>query len=283
MLDSFFAWIGVEKSLVLFSQSFSIHLPDYLAKYVSTVANPTITDIYVLAGIEVGVPFVVTQKKWKVFGQNAFPRHLHKLQRSIVQITNQFTGYFGVRHRKYYTRPHQQMPSPENLILQYFVLGLRLKLNLSETQAFTSILPILDADEFDGDVMVQVSPGAIQPYGPGSGAQDGGAILVRQFITLTVYYRLNLDQPGRSDEILTENNTGFTDFLTNIRNMFKHTFLNGVVFERIRYEGESPTTWFDPDLAIVQRTINYSAAYGQTIGGITLTNADLTAQIGITG
>jgi hypothetical protein len=38
------------------------------------------------------------------------------------------------------------MPSPENLILQYFVLGLRLKLNLAETQVFPSILPLLDPE-----------------------------------------------------------------------------------------------------------------------------------------
>jgi len=174
------------------------------------------------------------------------------------------------------------MPSPENLILQYFVLGLRLKLNLAETQVFPSILPLLDPEWGDA-VQIQVSPGAIQPYGPGEGAQAGGAILVRQFIILTVYYRLNLDQPGRSDTILTENTNGLTDLVTRIRAVFQQTFLNETVFERIRYEGDGQTTWEDGDLGIVKRQITFSAAYGQPIGGDSLTDAKLTQQIGVTG
>lgn len=169
-------------------------------------------------------------------------------------------------------------PSTPNLLAQYFVLGLRLKLGLDPQSCFPSILPMLDVG-WEGDLQIQVTPGSSQPDGGGKGNQAGGALIIRQNFDLTIFYRLNVDPHGRSDQILTENSTGLIDICEKVKNLFKHTFLNNMSIERIAYEGESSTSWIDSDRGLVQRRISFSANYGSDIEGITLTNAELQNQI----
>jgi len=170
------------------------------------------------------------------------------------------------------------MPSTPNLILQYFCLGIIAKLGIDSQSCFPSITPALDLG-WEGDVQIQVCPGSAAPDGGGKGNQDGGALIIRQNFNLIVFYRLNIDPHGRSDQILTQNATGLTDFVEKMKDIFLNTYLNNMSIERIRYEGETQPVWTDAERGIVQKQVTYSANYGRDLPGITLTNQDIVSQI----
>jgi hypothetical protein len=159
--------------------------------------------------------------------------------------------------------------SPPNLIAQAQVKGLVQGLNLDPSQVFVSIIPALDPG-FEGDLQIQVVPGAVRPYGNGEGAQFGGALLRRQTFSHVAFYRCKLDQHGRTDKTLTENGLGILDLFWRMYWVFAQTYLavgpNEVplLMEQMFYEGESPTTIVDAENGLFQRSILWGCSYGLT-------------------
>jgi hypothetical protein len=154
----------------------------------------------------------------------------------------------------------------ENLITQCQVYALRQQLNLNESQAFPSIMPVLDPG-YEGQLQIQVVPGAVSTEGKGKGAQEGGALIRMQSFKHVVFYRLKMDQHGRSDQILTENANGILDLFERMRRIFESTFLalgpqrTNLLIEPMWYAGESETIWNDPELGIVQRSITWNCVF----------------------
>lgn len=163
------------------------------------------------------------------------------------------------------------MSAVDNLLSQYMCTAMQRKLSLDPSQVFPAIAPDYDPS-WKGDVIIEVIAGAAAPYGAGQGAQEGGADLRKQTFTLVVYYRCKLDEYGRSTQLLTEANRGLFDLFTTIRSLFKLTCFptsatpagsdDFLLFEPMKWEGESPTTWEDPERYVARRDMTLGAVYG---------------------
>lgn len=157
------------------------------------------------------------------------------------------------------------------LLIEFMVMGLRRRLNLSETQCFEAIAPDY-SPVWGGNPIIEVVPGQSIPYGEGQGAQEGGAILRKQTVTLYVFLKLNLDQIGMSEQILTNANQNLMDIFKQIRALFALTCfplspeINSpdqyLLFEPMKWAGESPTVWEDPKLYVAMRSVSFDAVYG---------------------
>jgi hypothetical protein len=158
------------------------------------------------------------------------------------------------------------------LLCQYMRTALIRRLNLSETQVTVAVAAAYDPLR-EGDVFIQVIPGKTATEGGGSGAQAGGALLRRQWFEFVLWHRLNLDEHDRTDYQLTEVANGILDYFEQIRNVFLYTFFgdatsaniesfNGLLFEPMRYEGESASILYDVDSGVAKRSISFSGAYG---------------------
>src|SRR5689334_19167913 len=114
------------------------------------------------------------------------------------------------------------MPTTPNLLCQYMAAGLRRKLQLGDFQAIPAVAPTFDTAWQDYPVVLIV-PGNAVPDGGGHGGQDGGPLFRRQSFDFYIYYRLNLDLYGTTQEALTRNNEGLIDFSESVRGLFRYT------------------------------------------------------------
>jgi hypothetical protein len=156
------------------------------------------------------------------------------------------------------------------LLIEYMTTALRRKLNMSETQVFPAIAP--DYSLTFGNPNIQVVLGAATPYGEGRGAQDGGALLRQQTVTLNCFLKLNLDQQGQSQQFLVNAHDNLTDLFKSIRKVFAFTCFpttpepqnvdDFLLFEPLKWGGESPTIWEDPIQYVAHRTISFNGVYG---------------------
>src|ERR1700734_287544 len=113
----------------------------------------------------------------------------------------------------------EDTPNEEvKLLMQFITVALRRRLNMSETQVFPAIAP--DYSLAFGNPQIQVCPGGSTPHGTGNGAQDGGALLRLQTITLHCFLQLQMDQQGQSQQLLMNAHDNLTDLFKKIRGIF---------------------------------------------------------------
>lgn len=166
--------------------------------------------------------------------------------------------------------------APDTQIAQFIATAIQRKLDLDASQCFVALAPDLDPT-WNGDFLVEVVPGDIQPYGGGEGAQDGGAWLLReQTFTLYCFHKAYLDQFSRSTMLLVEQGQGMLDQFESLRQLFAQTMLPTVaspqtasdfaLIEPIAWRGESRTEWEDPELKIVRRSMTLVCRYGVALG-----------------
>lgn len=179
------------------------------------------------------------------------------------------------------------MTAPDTQIAIYIATAIQRRLELDVSQCFVALAPDIDP-AWNGDFLVEVVPGDIQPYGGGEGAQDGGAWLLReQTFILYCFYRAQLDQYSRSTMLLTEQDSGMLDRFESLRQLFAQTMLPTVanptdstqyaVMEAIVWKSESRTEWEVPDLKIVRRSMTLTCRYGVALGSVpTLSASDYT-------
>ena len=151
-------------------------------------------------------------------------------------------------------------------IVNEVVKALRGELGLSENQCYPTIAPAYVAGM--PRQVVQVAVGEVTPDEAPFGAQPGGAMLRRLMLELTLWYTLDMDAPNRSDQVLIRASEGVLDYMESIRNIFRLTVLDGIIYAPMRYEGETATVWFDDQGHIARRSIRFSAPFGESLPDI---------------
>lgn len=154
--------------------------------------------------------------------------------------------------------------SVPNQIIAAIVSGLQTGLSLTQDQCYQAIVEgYIDGQEADN--VVQVIPDETPPEGPGTGGQDGGILIRRQYVSLVIWRKLKLDMHQHSEMVLSEDSIGMLDFCESIKNLFALTTLGGLLVERMRYENASATTWYDMDAGIVRRSMRFSCMFGEAL------------------
>lgn len=168
------------------------------------------------------------------------------------------------------------------IIALCFVAGLRQGMGLTESQAYPSAVSMYV--EGQDERVVQVVMGADRPDGAGMGAQDGGgAVLLSANVTLTIWYRCNLDQHQYSQDALYELDRGLSDFAGKVKQNFAFTFfqlMDGtfMLFEPIKYAGSTPASFFDEDRGVLRKDVNFLVKWADDLPTqVTLTPLDLAA------
>ena len=141
-------------------------------------------------------------------------------------------------------------------------------------------LSIIDTYE-DGQPpqVVQVVQGPVRTDELPLGGQIGGNVKVSRMSVDVVYWlRLNLDRPGRSSDILTASGKGMVEFIAKTKAAFWNTSLaipstipsdlpnapEGLLLEKMLWEGESGTQWYDMDNGVAKRTSTFSVIWAET-------------------
>ncbi len=148
-------------------------------------------------------------------------------------------------------------------IIKACVFGIRNRLGLAKAQCYPILAPIYV--EGQDQRVVQVCPREVNPSEAPDGGQTGGWLYRRMAIQMTSWYRLKLDQHQHSEIMLTEASDGFLDWINSIREVFDETTLGGLLTERMRYVGESATSWHDIDAGVARRDINFHVLWAQTL------------------
>jgi len=165
--------------------------------------------------------------------------------------------------------------SPDNQIAQLIANAIQRRMGMNPQDCFVAAAPDYDP-KWGGDFIVEVVPGNWQPYGPGNGAQEGGALLREQPFVLWCFYRAKLDQYSRSTMLLIEAERGILDRFEVMRQLFAMTQLPMVdtptvddfaLLEPIEWGGESKTEWEDPSLRVVRRSMTLICRYGENLPG----------------
>lgn len=170
------------------------------------------------------------------------------------------------------------------LLATYIANALVRKLNLDSAQAFPCATDVDSVVSYMGTLpLIAVVPGATQPDNGGMGAQMGGSILRRQHYTLHVYSRFKLDPHGILSQQIIDDTAGLLKFFEDIRDVFGLTFFGNsdgtgaILYEAMRYEGESASRTVDEELGIVKREFSYSCPYGERLpDAVTLNLTDVT-------
>jgi hypothetical protein len=148
------------------------------------------------------------------------------------------------------------------LIIERVVEGLRLLEGLNKNNCFQSIVPAYI--EGQSPKLLQVIPGGFTNDAAPDGGQDGGGCNYKRMqISIVYWHVLNIDRPGRSDQVLVKEADGMLEFIEQIHDHLRWTFLGGLLYAPLRYEGETPTSWFDIDKGVTERTINFSAPFAE--------------------
>lgn len=164
----------------------------------------------------------------------------------------------------------------ENQIIQWFVLGIRAKVNgFNETNCYPAIIP----QEVDGadNQYIQVCPESVAKYNRGDGYQMGGNLMRLMYVRCAYFFQFNADQHERFDEAMIQAVNGMLSLIESIRGVFVGlTVFNGLVCEPVRYESTSTTVLVNPDQHVLRRDIVFSAPFiTQLPQTITLTAADI--------
>lgn len=147
----------------------------------------------------------------------------------------------------------------ETQIVEATVTGLREKLALNNSQCYAVLAPIYVEGQHKR--VVQVIPGAQSPAGGPEGGQTGGYINRRLDITLTIWFRLKLDQHSKSVQMLVRESQGMLDFTKSVTDLFGNTYLGGLLTERAYYQGESATSWENIDAGVARRDVRLAMFY----------------------
>ena len=162
----------------------------------------------------------------------------------------------------------------ESAILTAFVKGLQVKLGWTPEQIYSVAAPA-HIDGMNPDVL-QISMGAISPYGGGDGYQDGGSVQKRGNVCVTYFKKIFMDAHGHATEALTREGEGLMEVRSRICAALAMTVLGGWVLEPVKWAGESMTTWEDPENGLLRRDINFSVVWAEELPlTVTLTTTDL--------
>lgn len=152
------------------------------------------------------------------------------------------------------------MAEPASIIITRMVEGLRSGLSMNTNSCYQSIVPAYIPGQ--SPRVIQVVPGAIQNDElPNGGQLGGGCNLKRMQIQLIYWHVLNIDRPGRSEQILVKEQEGHLNFIELIHDLLRFTDLGGCLPHPLRYEGETATEWFDMEKGVTSRSINFSATF----------------------
>lgn len=173
--------------------------------------------------------------------------------------------------------PDLNLDKPKR-ILRFMATGIQRKLDLHETQVTPAAYPFYDYRWVDYP-QVRVCPQAKSPSGKGNGGQDGG-FLARDFgVLVAVFYRCKLDRYGGDSKIAyLEDAEGFADLIEKIRDVFAITQLgdgtaaNTLLFENMRWTGDSIPTLVDEELGIIRQDLSFVAPFAVQLGAVTTLN-----------
>lgn len=182
--------------------------------------------------------------------------------------------------------PVDASAQPANQILQWFVLGLRAKLNFNETNCYPAVVPF-QVEGMDNEV-IQVIPEATSKYGPGNGLQDGGRALYRRMtIRCAYWFQYIVDQHQRADQALTVLTNGLMDRMNEIRGVFALTNFNNpagsnpLLVELVKYEAETATMEIDQDQHLFRRDIVFAVMWVEPLPTAVTLNTDDIADISL--
>lgn len=139
-------------------------------------------------------------------------------------------------------------------------------LNANPSQTSIAVTKIRDANWVNWPFYLVV-PGRVRPDGGGRGAQEGGALIRIQSMSVFLFTKVDLDQYSLSSEQLVNPALGTLDLFEQLRQLFSYTFFgsadgtNCLLSEPMWFVGESPTTWEDQETGLVSREFTWEAQY----------------------
>ncbi len=133
-----------------------------------------------------------------------------------------------------------------------------------------------DPNWWTGDRAYCVVPGATAQNGSGDGAQNGGALEVRQEFSVFYYSSTKLDPHTFSTTALLDEAMGTLDRFEELRQLFAVTWLGNLLNQMLFYVREGKTQWEDPATGTYSREFCWQAMYARALPfQLTITEADI--------
>lgn len=148
-------------------------------------------------------------------------------------------------------------------ITQSYVNALQNRLDRSQVSVYASLAPAY----IDGQSrqVIQVCPQDVRTYDAPEGGQIGGYLFRDLTIVLAIWWRLKTDRHQHSQNVLLKAAEGLLDLSNTIRELFDLTTFSGLLTERVSYQGETGTTWYDIDKGVARRDIRFGNRWACTL------------------
>ena len=155
------------------------------------------------------------------------------------------------------------------IVIARMVYWLQKQLGLSAVTCYSSAASAY----IDGQppFVLQVCPGGVGKAEGGDGGQEGGVLFRRQSFIVALFQTALSDMPGRTEDALIRTGQSILDKMETIRQAFEFTCLGnslrvgdfgGLLYEPMRFESESLTTWAEADVSVLTRQIVFSGKWG---------------------
>ena len=158
--------------------------------------------------------------------------------------------------------------STPTLILEAVVKALIASVTTVSLSASTCY-PVIQPAYIEGQdpTVLQVWIGGSGPAdtAAGKGAQEGGGLLRKMQVGVTVWRRVLLDKYANSQIALTEEGTGMNALTAQVMAPFKYTYLGGLLFEPMWWSGDTGAQWYDEEAGLIRKDVMYDVSFGEVL------------------